>query len=87
MQSDSLQQRTITRMQRTGRVDVMHVPETGHAPSLSDMNRIWFIDRWLCSDPGCPVEWSVMNVGRESHQREDAQASEVICNSFSPPLP
>jgi hypothetical protein len=26
---------------------VMHVPDTGHTPVLSDRNQYWFIHEWL----------------------------------------
>jgi len=63
MLSDSLLEKTVSRMRKMGRVDIMHVPGTGHAPSLSDMNRIRFIREWLLSRPGRPVEWSALHEG------------------------
>ena len=45
--SDALQMTTVERMRRAHNVAVMHVPDTGHTPVLSDRNQTWFIREWL----------------------------------------
>jgi pimeloyl-ACP methyl ester carboxylesterase len=47
MLSDALLPPTIKRMQQRDTVTVMHVPDTGHTPVLSDRNQNWFIREWL----------------------------------------
>jgi pimeloyl-ACP methyl ester carboxylesterase len=47
MMSDALLSPTIKRMMENERVSVMHVPDTGHTPVLSDRNQNWFIHEWL----------------------------------------
>lgn len=58
--SDALLGPTIRRMQRSGRVRVMHVPDTGHTPVLSDRNQNWFIHEWLL-DRIDSAEWTVLH--------------------------
>ena len=67
MLSDALQAPTIKRMQMRDRVTVMHVPDTGHTPVLSDRNQNWFIHEWL-RDSTESVEWSVLH----ARLRDDA---------------
>lgn len=61
MLSDALLQKTVNRMKKYEKIDIMYVPETGHTPALSDSNQIWFINKWLLSEPGKRFEWSVLN--------------------------
>ncbi|MET0335856.1 MAG: alpha/beta hydrolase [Rhizobacter sp.] len=58
--SDALLEPTIRRMQATKDVTVMHVPDTGHTPVLSDRNQNWFIHEW-CQGRGGTNEWSVLH--------------------------
>ena len=67
MLSDALQGPTIKRMQMRDGVTVMHVPDTGHTPVLSDRNQNWFIHEWL-RDETESVEWSVLH----ARLRDDA---------------
>jgi pimeloyl-ACP methyl ester carboxylesterase len=58
--SDALLPPTIKRMQRTKAINVMHVPDTGHTPVLSDRNQNWFIHEWLRGAGGVN-EWTVLH--------------------------
>jgi pimeloyl-ACP methyl ester carboxylesterase len=58
--SDALLAPTIRRMRRSGNVCVMHVPDTGHTPVLSDRNQNWFIHEWLM-DRQRADEWTVLH--------------------------
>ncbi|HET9470465.1 MAG TPA: alpha/beta hydrolase [Usitatibacter sp.] len=58
--SDALLPPTIRRMRRSGNVCVMHVPDTGHTPVLSDRNQNWFIHEWLM-DRQRADEWTVLH--------------------------
>lgn len=60
MLSDALLAPTIARMQRNPQVKVMHVPDTGHTPVLSDRNQNWFIKQWLLGGIDAP-EWTVLH--------------------------
>lgn len=60
MISDALLAPTITRMQQKKNLAVMHVPDTGHTPVLSDRNQNWFIHEWL-QNRGGVKEWSVLH--------------------------
>ncbi len=60
MISDALLPPTIKRMQRSKNVNVMHVPDTGHTPVLSDRNQNWFIHEWLLGRGGAR-EWTVVH--------------------------
>ena len=60
MLSDALLPPTIKRMQRSPLVQVMHVPDTGHTPVLSDRNQNWFIRAWLAGEVDTP-EWTVLH--------------------------
>ena len=60
MLSDALLEPTIKRMKLDAGVTVMHVPDTGHTPVLSDRNQNWFIHEWLCDRIEAP-EWSVLH--------------------------
>ena len=67
MLSDALLAPTIKRMQLVDDVTVMHVPDTGHTPVLSDRNQNWFIHEWL-SDRIESGEWTVLH----ARVRDDA---------------
>jgi pimeloyl-ACP methyl ester carboxylesterase len=58
--SDALLPPTIKRMKENHRVTVMHVPDTGHTPVLSDRNQNWFIHEWLRGRTDSQ-EWSVLH--------------------------
>jgi len=60
MLSDALLPPTIKRMQERDNVTVMHVPDTGHTPVLSDRNQNWFIHEWLQGATQAR-EWSVLH--------------------------
>lgn len=60
MLSDALLPPTIERMKRKEGLVVMHVPETGHTPSLSDIEHIHWIQRWL-SGSRVPGEFVAVN--------------------------
>jgi hypothetical protein len=47
-------------MRRRHNVSVMHVPDTGHTPVLSDRNQNWFIHEWLMGRQAAP-EWTVLH--------------------------
>ena len=60
MLSDALLPATLLRMQRKKNVSVMHVPDTGHTPVLSDRNQNYFIRQWLTGKLSAS-EWSVLH--------------------------
>lgn len=60
MMSDALLAPTIKRMQETKDIALMHVPDTGHTPVLSDRNQNWFIHEWLM-DHTLSKEWTVLH--------------------------
>jgi pimeloyl-ACP methyl ester carboxylesterase len=60
MLSDALLPPTVRRMRRSGNVCVMHVPDTGHTPVLSDRNQNWFIHEWLMERLQAE-EWTVLH--------------------------
>lgn len=68
--SDALLPPTIRRMQRCGRVTVMHVPDTGHTPVLSDRNQNWFIHEWLMGHHATH-EWTCLHA-RPREEQETA---------------
>lgn len=68
MISDALLPPTIKRMKLNAKVTVMHVPDTGHTPVLSDRNQNWFIQQWLL-DTLDSYEWSVLH----ARLRDDSQ--------------
>ncbi|MDP9107742.1 MAG: alpha/beta hydrolase [Pseudomonadota bacterium] len=47
LSSDALSEATIARMARSRSFDLIHVPNTGHTPVLSDRNQTWCIRTWL----------------------------------------
>jgi pimeloyl-ACP methyl ester carboxylesterase len=60
MLSDALLPPTIERMRVTANLWLMHVPDTGHTPVLSDRNQNWYIHEWLM-DRVETREWSVLH--------------------------
>jgi pimeloyl-ACP methyl ester carboxylesterase len=60
MISDALLPGTLKRMRVKHDVAVMHVPDTGHTPVLSDRNQNWFIHEWLM-DHTASKEWTVLH--------------------------
>jgi pimeloyl-ACP methyl ester carboxylesterase len=60
MLSDALLPPTLARMQLKKNVSVMHVPDTGHTPVLSDRNQNYFIRQWLKGQLHSQ-EWSVLH--------------------------
>jgi pimeloyl-ACP methyl ester carboxylesterase len=70
MMSDALLPPTIRRMKETKDISIMHVPDTGHTPVLSDRNQNWFIHEWLM-DRTSAKEWSVLH----AKLRDDPKAS------------
>ena len=73
MMSDALLPPTIKRMKEKEHIAVMHVPDTGHTPVLSDRNQNWFIHEWLM-DHTAAREWSVLH----ARSREDADAKPSV---------
>ena len=73
MLSDALLEPTIKRMKENPRVTVMHVPDTGHTPVLSDRNQNWFIHEWLCGRTDAR-EWSVLHARLRDAPEEPAPA-------------
>lgn len=59
--SDALLPPTIERMARAKAVTIMHVPDTGHTPVLSDRNQTWFIREWLLQNDCAAREWTVLH--------------------------
>jgi pimeloyl-ACP methyl ester carboxylesterase len=57
-ESDVLLRQTLRRMQKKASVTVMHVPLTGHTPTLSDPNHIWCMREWLREDSPITREFS-----------------------------
>jgi len=80
MLSDALLPPTIKRMRENPKLTVMHVPDTGHTPVLSDRNQNWFIHEWLRGHAQ-GREWSVLHArlrdpGAEvPHSIGDAESS------------
>jgi len=56
MMSDALQESTIARMMEKPRVSVVHVPDVGHTPTLSDPLHIDALRRWMAAPHGWPAE-------------------------------
>jgi pimeloyl-ACP methyl ester carboxylesterase len=71
MLSDALLPPTIKRMKENSKVTVMHVPDTGHTPVLSDRNQNWFIHEWL-QDHTLSREWSVLHARLRDEPAEAA---------------
>ena len=50
VESDATTEETITRMRGHGGLSVIHVPDTGHTPTLSDGLLIGEVARWVHDD-------------------------------------
>ena len=76
MLSDALLPATLRRMQERADVTVMHVPDTGHTPVLSDRNQNWFIHEWLMGRADAR-EWTVLHASlrEEPPQPRTARAA------------
>jgi pimeloyl-ACP methyl ester carboxylesterase len=61
LQSDALMPETIDRMRVTHSFHVMHVPDTGHTPVLSDHNQTWCIRNWLSRTGVIEGDWTVLH--------------------------
>ena len=72
MLSDALLSPTIKRMQERDDVTVMHVPDTGHTPVLSDRNQNFFIHEWL-QDHTEAREWSVLHARLRDEPEKEAK--------------
>ncbi|MBP2302023.1 alpha/beta fold hydrolase [Azospirillum picis] len=59
MMSDALLDSTIDRMMGKPRVSVLHVPDVGHTPTLSDPLHIDMLDRWLDAPQAFPAQSTV----------------------------
>ena len=62
-------ERTIRRMKKSANVTVMHVPDTGHTPVLSDRNQNWFIHEWLMGRTQAH-EWCVLHARPRDEELE-----------------
>jgi hypothetical protein len=60
-------------MRQRHNVSVMHVPDTGHTPVLSDRNQNWFIHEWLMGRQLAP-EWTVLH----AHTREESHTPYLV---------
>jgi pimeloyl-ACP methyl ester carboxylesterase len=78
--SDALSLPTIRRMCESHDVCVMHVPDTGHTPVLSDRNQNWFIHEWLVGR-AAGSEWCVLH----ARVRDDVSSAQVV--PLRDPLP
>lgn len=47
MLSDALLPQTLNRMRLKPKVQIVHIPDTGHTPALSDPNQIELVGQWL----------------------------------------
>lgn len=61
LESDALLPETIERMRKNRPVTVMHVPDTGHTPVLSDRNQTYFIRQWLLETEAAVGEWTTLH--------------------------
>jgi hypothetical protein len=66
-------------MKEKSDIAVMHVPDTGHTPVLSDRNQNWFIHEWLM-DHTTAREWTVLHAKTRDelemlHAARQAQAA------------
>lgn len=78
MESDVLMPQTLRRMQRKASVTVMHVPFTGHTPTLSDPNHIECIREWLSGGTQLGREFSSPYCGPSHGQDRRAGARPMI---------
>ncbi|MSQ72596.1 MAG: alpha/beta hydrolase [Betaproteobacteria bacterium] len=72
MLSDALLPHTIARMKQTKTLTVMHVPDTGHTPVLSDRNQTWLVLQWLLHGGRTAEEWSVLHHPLRENAEEPA---------------
>jgi len=82
MLSDALLPPTIKRMREKHNVTVMHVPDTGHTPVLSDRNQNWFIHEWLMGRAD-GREWTCLHARLRDEERE-AQVLKVRSGVLAP---
>ena len=75
MLSDALLEPTIRRMLDGHDVNVMHVPDTGHTPVLSDRNQNWFVREWLMGGAREAREWSVLHARLRDDPQNDKKAA------------
>ncbi|APV52328.1 hypothetical protein BWI17_06475 [Betaproteobacteria bacterium GR16-43] len=73
MLSDALLPPTIKRMRKAHHVVVMHVPDTGHTPVLSDRNQNWFIHEWLNGRGGIG-EWTCLHAKPRADPKQSREA-------------
>ncbi len=73
MLSDALLPPTIKRMRRRHNVTVMHVPDTGHTPVLSDRNQNFFIHEWLMARADAR-EWTCLHAELRDDEDEVPKA-------------
>jgi pimeloyl-ACP methyl ester carboxylesterase len=78
--SDALLPPTIRRMKLAHNVTVMHVPDTGHTPVLSDRNQNYFIHEWLMGRIDAR-EWTVLHARLRDDPAE--LAKEVVTTVVS----
>lgn len=76
LQSDALHLSTIQKMKRVRSLAVMHVPDTGHTPVLSDRNQCWFIHEWLRGRFG-NCSWSVLHAPLRQEDTPSADGMEA----------
>ena len=74
MLSDALLAPTIERMRATANLWLMHVPDTGHTPVLSDRNQNWYIHEWLMGRVEMR-EWSVLHARLRETAAEEKPAA------------
>jgi pimeloyl-ACP methyl ester carboxylesterase len=75
MISDALLPTTIERMRKKHDLALMHVPDTGHTPVLSDRNQNWFIHEWLTDRQA--GEWTVLHAPLREEEEELAEERRV----------
>ena len=55
-------------MRRKHDLALMHVPDTGHTPVLSDRNQNWFIHEWLMGRQ--QGEWTVLHAALREEEED-----------------
>ena len=82
MSSDALLDATIHRMQKIRSFDLIHVPNTGHTPVLSDRNQTWQIRSWLLQANALAGAISVLPTpARRPYSSALQQADQIIRRS------
>jgi pimeloyl-ACP methyl ester carboxylesterase len=76
--SDALQVETIAKMKRERGFEVMHVPDTGHTPVLSDRNQSWFIRYWLRGGGKAIGEWTVLHAPLRASELAEGTRTPVV---------